>query len=181
MILRSPKCALTAASCLILLSLIVPGCSQSAQPASDTIVATSEPKRVASENVVTVQSSPVEIIAGASNHAIVHLKVDEGYHINANPATYPYLIATQLDVPKVDGISVAEIKYPPPLSKKFSFADGPLAVYEGDAELRVAFVANNSAKRGQTSIPGKLRIQACDDQVCYPPGTIDVWIPVTVK
>ena len=180
MSLRSPKSALTAVSCLIL-SLTVSGCRQSGQPATETIVATSEPKRVASENVVTVQSPPVEIIAGASTDAVVHLKVDHGYHINANPATYPYLIATQLNVPKVDGISAAEIKYPPPLSKKFSFEDGPLAVYEGDAELRVAFVADKAAKRGQTSIPGKLRIQACDDKVCYPPGTIDVWIPVTVK
>lgn len=180
MSLRPTKSALTALSCLIL-SLMVSGCGKSGQPAAETIVSSSEPKRVASENVVTIQSSPVEIVAGASTDAVVHLKIDQGYHINANPATYPYLIATQLDVPKVDGISAAGIKYPPPLNKKFSFADGPLAVYEGDAEIKVAFVADKTTKRGQTSIPGKLRIQACDDQVCYPPGTIDVWIPVAVK
>jgi hypothetical protein len=67
------------------------------------------------------------------------------------------------------------------LNKKFSFADELLAVYEGQVELKVALLADKGARHGQTSIPAKLRIQACDDQVCYPPGTIDVWIPVTVK
>jgi hypothetical protein len=45
----------------------------------------------------------------------------------------------------------------------------------------VAFEAAPTAKKGQQSIPAKLRIQACDDQVCYPPGSIDIAIPVTVK
>jgi hypothetical protein len=136
---------------------------------------------VASENVVRVEAPPVELNAGALTEATVRLNVDEGYHINANPATFPYLIATQLDIPKADGISVAFISYPTPLNKKFSFADELLAVYEGQAELKVALLADKGARHGQTSIPAKLRIQACDDQVCYPPGTIDVWIPVTVK
>jgi DsbC/DsbD-like thiol-disulfide interchange protein len=167
--------------CCLLLSLSFAGCSNSAQPSTDIIVSTSEQKRVASENVVTVQSPPTEIVAGASTDTVVRLKVDEGYHINANPAAFPYLIATQLDIPKAEGISAAGISYPPPLKKKFSFADDLLAVYEGEAELKVSLLADKGAKRGQTSIPAKLRIQACDDQVCYPPGTIDVWIPVTVK
>ena len=157
--------------------LVVAGCSK--QPATDVITST---KRVASETVVTVEAPPVELNSGASVETTVRLKIDHGYHINANPASFPYLIATALDVPKVDGISAAKITYPPPLKKTFSFApDGPLAVYENEADVKVSLLADAAAKRGQTSIPAKLRIQACDDQVCYPPGMIDVWIPVTVK
>lgn len=130
---------------------------------------------------MTVEAPATEINAGASTEVSVRLVIDDGYHINANPATFPYLIPTKLEIPKADGISAGEIKYPPPLQRTFSFADAPLAVYEGTAELKAALIADKDAKLGQTSIPAKLRIQACDDQVCYPPGTIDVWIPVTVR
>lgn len=157
------------------------GCSNT-QPAPDVIVSGPEQnKRVASENVVKVEAPALQVIAGAPTEARIKLKIDDGYHINANPATFPYLIATELDVPKSDGISATAIKYPSPLNKKFPFAEAPLAVYEGQAELKATLLADKNAKPGQTSIPAKLRIQACDDQVCYPPGTIDVWIPVTVK
>ena len=163
------------ASILILL-LIVAGCAE--QPGTDVVTST---KRVASETVVTVEAPPIEINAGASTETNVRLKVDHGYHINANPASFPYLIATELNVPKADGISAAKVSYPKPLNKKFSFSEEPLAVYENQADLKVTLLADASAKQGQTSLPAKLRIQACDDQVCYPPGSIDVWIPVTVR
>lgn len=164
--------------CLLLL-VVFTGCTN--QPATEVATNTPPTKRVASETVVRVEAPPVEIDAGASTEALIRLRIDNGYHVNANPASFPYLIATQLDIPQVDGISAAKTSYPPPLNKKFSFAEGPLAVYEGEAELKVALLADKAAKRGQTSIPAKLRIQACDDQVCYPPGIIDVWIPVTVR
>ena len=166
---------------LLLFCVVFAGCTHSQQPNAGTAVSNSEPRRVTSENVVKVEAPAAEINAGGSTEVSVRLKIDDGYHINANPATFRYLIATQLDIPKADGISAADVKYPPPLQRTFSFADAPLAVYEGQAELKTALIAEKGAKLGQTSIPAKLRIQACDDQVCYPPGTIDVWIPVTVK
>ena len=156
--------------------LIVAGCGK--QPKTDVVISA---RNVASETVVTVEAPPVEINAGASTETSVRLKVDHGYHINANPASFSYLIATELNVPQADGISAAKVSYPQPLTRKFSFSEEPLAVYENEADLKVTLLADASAKQGQTSLPAKLRIQACDDQVCYPPGTIDVWIPVTVR
>ncbi|HYN23757.1 MAG TPA: protein-disulfide reductase DsbD domain-containing protein [Pyrinomonadaceae bacterium] len=128
---------------------------------------------------VAVQS--VEIPAGGIADAIVRVTVQSGYHINSNPPTYPYLKATELDMVDTDEISLNSIFYPEPLVKKFAFAAKPLHVYEGETPLTVALEAAPSAKKGQQSIPAKLRIQACDDQVCYPPGSIDVVIPVLIK
>ena len=71
--------------------------------------------------------------------------------------------------------------YPKPLVKKFAFSEEPIHVYEGETPLTVSLEAAPSAKKGQQSIPAKLRIQACDDQVCYAPGSIDVVIPVLIK
>jgi thioredoxin:protein disulfide reductase len=161
------------------------GCSQISPKRAGEPVASpaegSESKRIASADVVKAAPQPTEFAAGGSGAAIVRLTIQNGYHINANPPTYPYLKATELEIPAADGISASSVTYPSPLNRKFPFADKPLAVYEGAAELKATLQADKSAKKGERIIPAKLRIQACDDQVCYPPGTIDLQIPVSIK
>lgn len=173
--------------CLLLL-LVASGCSTPVQnsttvspaaPAATPSLA--EDKKVRSVDVVKTIAQPVEISAGGSGEAVVRLTIQNGYHINANPPTYPYLIATVLDAPPANGVSIAKVSYPKALSRKFVFAEKPLAVYEGDAELRATIKADKSAQPGQQSLAAKLRIQACDEAVCYAPGTLDLVIPVSIK
>lgn len=166
--------------CCWSLVFIVTGCSNP----GDVIVSTpkqTESKRIASENVVKVAVQPAEVVAGSSGEAIVRLKIDPGYHVNANPPTYPYLIATKLEIAPAGGVSASSIAYPSPVSRQFPFAEKPLDVYEGEAVIKPTLTAAKSASKGEQSISAILRIQACDDQVCYPPGTIDLKIPVTIK
>lgn len=138
-------------------------------------------KKIASVNVVKATPMAVELAAGGSAPLVVKLNIQSGYHINANPPTFPYLKATQLDIASADGISAAAISYPAPLNRKFTFADKELAIYEGDTELKTILKADQSAAPGERSLLAQLRVQACDDQVCYPPGQIELKIPVTVK
>jgi DsbC/DsbD-like thiol-disulfide interchange protein len=138
-------------------------------------------QRITSEGVVKAVAQPIEIPAGGSAEAVVRVTVQSGYHVNANPPTYPYLKATELEISPDDGVSVGFISYPKAVEKKFPFAEKPLAVYEGATDLRVMLKAAKSTRPGQRSMSAKLRIQACDDQLCYPPGTLDVAIPVNIK
>jgi hypothetical protein len=101
--------------------------------------------------------------------------------VNANPPTYPYLKATELELTPPKGITVSFITYPNPIVKKFPFAENPIAIYEGDTKLNVMLTADRSVAKGASNLPGKLKVQACDDQVCYPPGEINVTVPVTIK
>ncbi|MBA2527995.1 MAG: hypothetical protein H0V18_19770 [Pyrinomonadaceae bacterium] len=159
-------------------------CSKGQKPNGETTASSPTPAAIpktTSESVVKVSVQSVAIPAGGFADAIVRVTVQSGYHINSNPPTYPYLKATELDVADTDEISLNSVSYPKPLVKKFAFADKPLHVYEGETPLSVALKAAPTAKKGQQSIPAKLRIQACDDQVCYPPGSIDLAIPVLIK
>ena len=169
----------------LLLSFVTAACSKPAQnPAGESSTASPtlvEDKRIASVNVVKATPQPVELAAGSSGEAQVRLTIQSGYHINANPPTYPYLIATTLEMSPADGVSLGSVDYPKPISKKFVFAEKPLAVYEGETEVKATLKADKSARPGQHSQAAKLRIQACDEQVCYPPGTLDLMIPVTIK
>ena len=136
---------------------------------------------VSSINVVQASVAEVQISAGGAADAVVRVTIQAGYHINANPASDSYLKATELTLQPADGLSVGFFTYPSPVKKKFSFSDKLLAVYEGETAIKVYLKAAKSAAKGQHSFAGKLNVQACDDRVCYAPGTIDLSIPVTVK
>jgi hypothetical protein len=136
---------------------------------------------VTSLKFVKTSVSETQITAGSSGEAIVRVAVQSGYHVNANPPTYPYLRATELVIPAGNIVSVSFITYPTATLKKFEFAEKPLAVYEGEVPIKVVLKTIGSAAKGSHSIPAKLNIQACDDQVCYAPGSLDLSIPVLIK
>lgn len=140
-----------------------------------------EPPKISSETLVKVTVDPIEVKAGQFNEAVVKLVTQAGYHINANPASFEYLKATELDLPDTTELLVEYIYYPNPQVKKFSFSEQPLRVYEGETQLKVMLNAEAKATKGSHSMPAKLNVQACDDKVCYPPGSIAVNIPVTIK
>ncbi|HEY8227587.1 MAG TPA: protein-disulfide reductase DsbD domain-containing protein [Pyrinomonadaceae bacterium] len=140
-----------------------------------------EGRRISSTDVVKVSTEQATVPRGGSADALVHLKIDNGFHVNANPPTYSFLIATEIELKPEGGVLVNFITYPDPQVKKFPFAEKPLAVYEGESLIKVKLRAEQSASPGRKNVPGKLRVQACDDQVCYAPGTVDVAIPLEVK
>ncbi|MFN2532189.1 MAG: protein-disulfide reductase DsbD domain-containing protein [Pyrinomonadaceae bacterium] len=164
---------------MLMVSLIV-GCRRTAQMNS-VATANSESRAIASVNVVKATPEQATIDGGGSADAIVRLVINKGYHLNANPPTYPYLKATELEITPAGGISVDFISYPNAIAKKFPFAENPLAVYEGDTTLEVRLKAATGTARGPQNLRAKLRVQACDDQVCYAPGTLDLVIPVNVQ
>ena len=164
-------------------SLAALGCSNSSQPATAPAVATpsSLARKITSAGVVSAQPQPTEITVGGSSKAVVRLTIEKGFHVNANPPSFPYLIATELEIKPADGITVGKLEYPAAKTGKFAFSEEPLAVYEGEAEVKAELKVDKGAAVGNRSLNAVLRIQACDDKVCYPPGKMDLQIPVTIK
>lgn len=132
-------------------------------------------------NIVTASAAEVSLPAGGQAVASVQLNIASGYHVNSNPASAKYLIATTLSLEPATGITAGQPQYPPSLTKKFAFSPDPLAVYEGEATIKVPLKAESGAAKGTQSLRAHLRVQPCDDQACYPPRTIDTTIPVVLK
>lgn len=153
------------------------GCAKAPPPVTNT----TETPSIRSVDVVKATPQQATLAAGEEGEAVVALQISNGYHVNANPPTFPYLIATQLEITPAEGISVEFMSYPNALTKKFAFADKPLAVYEGETIVKARLKADKSAKPGSHNLSAKLRVQACDDNVCYAPGTIAVTMPVNIK
>jgi uncharacterized protein YyaL (SSP411 family) len=108
---------------------------------------------------------------GDHDDCTVTLVVDGGFHINANPASFDYLIPTQLSIDAVTGLQVT---YPNATVIRPRFAPDGIQVYEGSVALHA--VAPKGAFFGSQSITGKLQVQACDDESCLPPATLPVLI-----
>lgn len=133
-------------------------------------------------DIVRAEAQGVELAAGGSSaEASVRLSIAPGYHITANPATLSYQIATQLNVEPSEGITAAKPVYPSSVMQKFAFEPQPFAVYEAEAVIKLPVSAEARAAKGSHALRARLRVQACDDQACYMPKTLNISIPVTVK
>lgn len=116
---------------------------------------------------------------GALQLAVV-LKIRNGFHINARQPSADYLIATDLRPNVPAGFKPGDIAYPKGELHTFSFSKTPLNVYEDKVVIRMALSALPGAPLGAQHIPFKLRYQACSNEVCLPPVTVDVDATVTV-
>lgn len=168
---------------LVVVCLFVAACSRSSE--SNTPPPTSsestEGRRIASVDVVKAAPEEVTVSPGGAADALVRLTIDKGFHVNANPPTFSYLKPTEIEVKPDAGISISFIKYPDPITRGFEFSEKPLAVYEGETLISVRLEADRTAKPGRTNLAATLRVQACDEKVCYPPGAKEIVIPVVVQ
>ncbi|HMF57930.1 MAG TPA: protein-disulfide reductase DsbD domain-containing protein [Pyrinomonadaceae bacterium] len=134
-----------------------------------------------SAEVVKVSAPAVEISAGGASEATIEIQVANGFHVNANPPTFQYLKATEVELQPANNITPGKPAYPKPVTKKFSFEQQPLAVYEGTTQIKIPLRAGANAQKVPTNLSGRLRVQACDDSKCYPPGVVDFSLPVTIR
>jgi thiol:disulfide interchange protein len=122
------------------------------------------------------------VARGFSFQLAVVAKIRNGFHINARKPSAEYLIPTDLRVALPPGFkSAGEISYPKGELHTFTFTKTPLNVYQETVVLRVPLTAQPDAPLGAQKIPLKLRYQACSQEVCLPPVTLDVDASVTVS
>lgn len=158
-----------------------PAASSTATPAASTATTpAAETAPAAPEDVVRASAPEVEIKAGGTVEAHVNVKIADGYHINGNPAS-KFQIATTLEVESGDDLTAAQPVYPPSVKKTFEFSKEPIVIYEGEAVIKQPLRAGPGAAKGSHTLRAKLRVQPCDNKVCFPPRTLDVSLPVNVK
>lgn len=114
--------------------------------------------------------------------AVQHLKAQlkEGYHANSNTPSAPYLIPLKLTW-EPGLLEAVEIKYPAGKMEKYDFSEKPLSVVSGEFEITTQFKPSVNAAPGPGFVTGKLRYQACNNTMCFPPKTVEVKLPVLLQ
>jgi hypothetical protein len=133
---------------------------------------------VKTEAVQYLFPEQVSVAAGKASPVALHFRVAQGLHINSHTPKDSFLIPTTFSIPEGGGVKLDTANYP--AGTIISLAFDPkttLSVYTGEftIETRIVAAAGNHLMRG------KLHYQACDQNQCLPPKTIDVPIDVIGK
>ncbi len=106
-------------------------------------------------------------IARSTEHdkLVVTLTIAAGFHTNANPATFDYLVPTSISIA---GATPTRIDYPKAQRVRPAFAPEGLDLYDG----RVRIVATFPKGALGVRVQGAVRAQACNDEVCLAPAEI---------
>ncbi len=127
--------------------------------------------------VAVVGSSPV--VQGSTLRAAVEVRVGRGFHVNANPASEDFLIATAVSV-DAPGVELVQVFYPEPLEKTFGFWPEELKVWEGNVVVGVLLRITDAAALGDTDLSFIVDYQACTDEACFAPTQVTARVPVIV-
>lgn len=149
------------------------------------VIGSVSPLAIAQGSAKVVKVSPGESVykvkRGGSVQIAVVIEVDDGYHINSNRPSDKNLIPTALKLERAAGLTTTPVIYPKAKMEKFEFSPKPLSVLDGKFLLRLTVRARPSTAPGSQTLKAKLTVQACNNQLCLRPQTIDLSIPLQVE
>ena len=132
------------------------------------------------DQLVRVSAAPARLAPGGAGSARLYVAIAAGWHINGNPASPDYMIATTVEVPPAGDLSAGAPRYPAPKTLKVAFDESEIAAYDGEIEIELPLLAAAGAATGERRLEGTLQFQACNDQLCLAPATVRFTIPLTI-
>jgi DsbC/DsbD-like thiol-disulfide interchange protein len=105
--------------------------------------------------------------------AAVVIDIPSGYHINSSRPLESFLIPTSLKVDASSGVRIGAVMYPRAALRKFKFSQKQLSVYENKVILRFNVTVPANYSGGSIDLKAHLRLQSCNDEVCFPPRNFD--------
>jgi hypothetical protein len=145
-----------------------------------TLAATPPPQ--SAPNIDVSGSTSVDTVRrGRSVQAVVVMDIPSGFHVHSNRPLEKFLIATQLQVEAAKGVRVGPVVYPRALLRNLKFSKSKVAVFEGRTTMRLNVTIPPNFGSDSTEVKARLRYQSCSDEVCFPPQTREVTIPIRIK
>ncbi|MCM3873506.1 MAG: protein-disulfide reductase DsbD N-terminal domain-containing protein [Pyrinomonadaceae bacterium] len=145
-----------------------------------TFAATPSPQ--SAPNIDVSGSTSVDTVRrGRSVQAVVVMNIPSGFHVHSNRPLEKFLIATQLQVETANGVRAGPVIYPRALLRSLKFSKSKVAVFEGRTTMRFNVTVPANFGSDSTEVKARLRYQSCSDEVCFPPQTREVTIPIRIK
>jgi DsbC/DsbD-like thiol-disulfide interchange protein len=117
---------------------------------------------------------------GPATQAVVVMDIPSGFHVNSNRPLEKFLIATQLQIEAPKGVRIGPLVYPRARLRTLKFSKNKVSVYEGRATMHFRVTVPASFASDSTELKARLRYQSCNDELCFPPQTRELTIPVRV-
>lgn len=116
---------------------------------------------------------------GSQFQIAIVIEMAKGWHINANPPGEG-LSPTVITPSQHPNITFGEVVYPMGEALQISSIVGQASVYHDTVSIGIEATLDQSALIEQTTLDFKLDYQACSDEQCLLPQTIDISIPIDV-
>lgn len=115
---------------------------------------------------------------GATAVENLQVEVLPGFHVNSDHPKDEFLIPLKLTWQE-GALQTKSISFPQP--QEVQVGSQNLLVFTGNFNVRTEFAVPSNAPPGSSTITGKIRYQACSNQMCFRPTTIEVKLPVTIE
>jgi thioredoxin:protein disulfide reductase len=129
---------------------------------------------------VEIKLSSDKVRVGSTAQAAIQLSINENWHVNSHHPTFDYLIGTAFDLQAQEGIILSGVQYPQGKLVSLSFAEQPIDVYQGTTTIFASIKFSDKLATGRDTLKATIRVQACNNQLCLAPSTIEVNIPVQI-
>jgi len=131
------------------------------------------------QNKLTV-TPPEQLVVkrGATITQKLNIEVAPGFHVNSDKPKDEFLIPLKLTWP-IGPLQAKSITYPQP--EEIKVGPDNLVVFTGKFQIQTEFHVPDQAPTGPASMSGKLRYQACNNQMCFRPASVDFTVPIVIQ
>jgi DsbC/DsbD-like thiol-disulfide interchange protein len=131
------------------------------------------------QNRVSVQT-PTQVNAkrGSVVEQSLTVEVLPGFHVNNDKPKDEFLIPLKLSW-TAGPLETQSISYPKP--EEIKVGTQMLTVFTGSFQVGTKFQVPANAPAGTAMMVGKLRYQACNNEMCFRPSSVEVRLPVTIE
>ena len=120
-----------------------------------------------------------QVQPGSTFQMAIVMKFAPNWHANANP-TGEGLIPTEVTLPDHPDLIFGEVVYPKAEVLEIASLGGKVPVYHDEVALGFQATLLDSAPLDQITLPFQLTYQACNDEQCLLPKTIDLDVAIKV-
>jgi hypothetical protein len=106
------------------------------------------------------------------------ISVEPGFHVNSDKPADEYVIPLKLTWTGAP-LSAQSVTYPK--AESIKVGTETLSVFTGEFNIETRFSVPRQAQTGSFTLVGKLRYQACNNQMCLRPVTAEVRVPVLIQ
>lgn len=158
-------------------SFDVPKRSEASAPTGDSDEP-SVPDPSPSEPVTAVMTlRPASVSAGETFELLVSVRIAGGHFVHTGDDPRETFVPLGMDLTLPEGVdALGDWQLPTP-----DLGRGNDLVYRKSVELRRSLKVASTAPAQSLVITGALRYQACNDELCWPPGKLELSVPLIIR
>jgi cytochrome c biogenesis DsbD-like protein len=127
--------------------------------------------------IIVTPPDPFVLKHGTSADQTLKVTVVPGFHVNGDKPRDEFLIPLKLTW--TGPLEAKSVAYPK--TEEIKVGKETLVVLTGSFVIHTNFAAPQSLAPGSTTMTGKLRYQACNNEMCFRPSSVEVKLPVVVE